>query len=316
MPIRIRAFAVIATLASCASPCVAQLAYDPKPIESLLESGHPSEQAWGAWYAGRLMMTDLVPALERAVETRLNSSSGLDATLDVAVDALIQLNAEPSPTLIMRIHERSPEAALVLLSRRRSDADEALKEILAKASSEEWFAAANLLRERKAPGFAALVLRDLVFTAAVNGWPGGSGGVGCACGGIGLNPGYPPWPTYRLSIYPRTALTVLAPGPRPVYYERRVASAGHTPGGDRCSSYGPRQEDRLALFEPWSKPMHINWLVEPLQKDKPVTDADVRRTMRDIQDRYRVLLNDLVRAGLLTADEARSLVPAKVRVER
>ena len=40
----------------------------PSPVESvarLLQSNDPREQAWGAWYAGRDVMPQLVPLLER-----------------------------------------------------------------------------------------------------------------------------------------------------------------------------------------------------------------------------------------------------------
>ena len=121
MSISFRAVSFVVLLGACAQAALAQDAavprYSPKQVPALLESGDPREQAWGAWLAGRFFLTDSVPLLERAVETRLNSSQGWDAALDISLDALIQLNAQLPPALLERIHERKPEQALILMSR-------------------------------------------------------------------------------------------------------------------------------------------------------------------------------------------------------
>jgi hypothetical protein len=102
-----------------AMPGTAPVREDPVAIvRGLLESPDAKAQAWGAWYAGRDVMTDLIPGLIAVVSQHANAGTLAEhAARDVALDALIQLRAEVPADLIARLVEDKPEHALILAAR-------------------------------------------------------------------------------------------------------------------------------------------------------------------------------------------------------
>ena len=94
----------------------------PSDPLALLKSSEPREQAWGAWYAGQNRLYSAIPLLEAVVSSHLTSALQVDrGAADVALDALIQLDAQISPELIQFLFEWRPTQALVL-SRSRGTA--------------------------------------------------------------------------------------------------------------------------------------------------------------------------------------------------
>ena len=163
------------------------------------------------------------------------------AAVDVALDALIQMKQTLPSSALMSVSERRPEQALILASfasREDADVDEFLFDVLRANHYVRWFAAANLLLQRRTPGLASSIISSLrlavhvYITAGNNGSGGGSGsGMGFAvgCGAVGAAPGLPPWAHYRLVTAAHAGLVVLSPGPTTVYYQRILALAGSTP---------------------------------------------------------------------------------------
>jgi hypothetical protein len=86
-------------------------------IAAMLRSGDPREQAWGAWYASRDHMRAFLPALQDLAVQRIDGISQAEAAaVDIALDALIQMRAQPSPEIIGEVYRGRPEHALILAS--------------------------------------------------------------------------------------------------------------------------------------------------------------------------------------------------------
>ena len=210
-------------------------------VGALLQSADAREQAWGAWYAGSNVMPQLAPLLQQVIELRaLDQSLEARAAFDVAVDALIQLNAKVAEAVVRIVHARSEAAALILASHNREAMSDFLRETVEQGRDDAWFAAANLLLQGRTSlaephGFAAILLRQLsiqlqVYVSDTGGGGGGVGGsVGVGCGAAGAAPGLPPWPQYTLTTYAHAGVVVHATGPTPSYYRRTVAPAGSMP---------------------------------------------------------------------------------------
>jgi hypothetical protein len=309
--------ATLAIGSACASAILlgsaraaAQPSYSHSPDERQL--------AWSAWIAGHDRIEAAQPMLERIVAERIDSEAS-SPPVDYALDALIQLEARLTPDLLARIVERRPVEGLILLSVvDDGTVDGVLLDTLGRERGYEWFAAANLLAERRPAGYAAQLLSGLRIRARITisdsgsfGSGSGSGSSGVGCGGIpGPKPGMPPWPSYSLTSYAASGVVVLATGPTPVYYERRVTRAGSGPSRGGTFVEGPTGADRLRY-------------VEALTGRTPgLTDGDhrgVRRRpgldvaaisaqfRRDIEQQHAGLLRDLVAAGFLTAREAAEL---------
>jgi hypothetical protein len=139
----------------------------PDQIRTLLQSSDPREQAWGGWLASRKDPSEMVPVLLQVVVQHV-STTGLDAAMDTALDALIQMKARMSPELLLELGRKRSAAALRLLAMLGPDADPVLLKIAKEGpgqwQSGSWLAAANLLTQHRTSGFAALLLPRLTTT--------------------------------------------------------------------------------------------------------------------------------------------------------
>lgn len=275
------------------------------------------------WFAGRLLLTGCVAPLERVVGQRLESTEfPAVAVLDVALDALIELGARPEPSLLVKVHDRRPVQALILLSRLGPEGDFALRTVMSKARSESWFATANLLYLRKAPGFAALLLRDLQLTAHVYVSTSGnvsrgsvSRGFGHGDGGIGLAPGYPPWPAYSFGACATSGEVVLVAGPTSVCYQRRVATAGTSPAFTSSERSGPTAQDRLSYFATLAPGLRAEESLAVAWRGEAALKTATARFIDEIRANYGRLIEALVKSSWLTSDEAAALATPDIRVE-
>ena len=145
------------------------LAPSSAAVRALLYSSEPQDQAWGAWLAGQQRLVDAAVALEQLAERYVDAAEPLGRIVQAtALDALIELDALPAADLLAKIYPTFPIHSLILLSRLGAEADPVLRRILPEARSESWFAIANLLHQRKATGFAILLLQDLQLTARID----------------------------------------------------------------------------------------------------------------------------------------------------
>ena len=317
-------------------------AREPRAIVlDMLQSPDAKQQAWGAWYAGRDHMTDLVPAIVAVVaERHLGSTMYELGATDIALDALIQLHATVPPDLLASLVDRRSTQALILASHEhrvtakldnQEDADDGgssavLLQVLQRAQAEQdadpWFAAANLLLERRTPGFGQTLLTDLHIIVDVyvsdDGHSGGGWGMvssSIGCGGDSPNTTLPPWAAYELTTYASAGVVVLSTGPTPVYYERKLSPAGVTPPAHSLRHSGPNLRERLRYVAALTRrdierlPIRdheshaIKWQgAAALVRAQQEFRADVER-------RFARMVSDMIDAKVLTRDEAATLAP-------
>jgi hypothetical protein len=299
-------------------------------IVKLLQSNDPREQAWGAWYAGRDHLTQFVPLLQQLVTQHVSGLSLSEiAAVDVALDALIQMRQGLPSSALRSVFERRPEQALILAgfaTRDDGEVDELLFEVLRANDYDRWFAAANVLLQRRTFGLASAIINNLRLTVHVhvtsdNSLTGGSGSgsggaMGVGCGGRGAAPGLPPWANYRLGTSAQPGLVVMSTGPIPVYYQRIVAPAGSTPSANSVHRAGPTADDRLR---------YLAWLAGRSNGDLPVRGIDTREirldvsasldpalegVRADILSRWSLLAQALVRTSALSKESAAAELPA------
>jgi hypothetical protein len=107
---------------------------------ALLQSADPVQQAWGAWFSGRDVQPEMIPLLQQVVSRRIAGAAMADiAAADIALDALIQLNATVPADVVLLVHERRPAQALVLLSKGGEDAADALITLMRQEKGLPWF---------------------------------------------------------------------------------------------------------------------------------------------------------------------------------
>src|SRR5688572_12636035 len=172
----------------------------------LLESQANAERAWGAYLAGRNGLKDLEPALVGTLsDPALADGPEEQIVRQAALDALIRLGAKVPAEHLRALPQNFADEVLILLALAPGENRGALLDSFTAMAGDSghdahWLVAGNLLAETKAPGFAALLLRDLKVEAdiAVMDWNGTyafgtNGGGGCGCGGSYKSPeDFPP----------------------------------------------------------------------------------------------------------------------------
>lgn len=316
----IRAAVVGLATLSCATSARAQ-----PDIASLLRSRDPRLEAWGAWYAGAGGLRQLGPLIQDVVRAQVGRPVAMNATLDIALDAIIQLRVPLDPDLLADVYAVRPAQALIAASF-AEDPDDLLDLVLRSSKGPEWFAAANLLLDRNPQRLAAhalsgLRLRLTIFVVdAGTGVASGGGGAGIGCGVEGLAPGMPPWATYSLTSFPAAGLSILALGPKPIYYRRTVAPAGQSPAGSVVDIGKPSGSDRLeyaaaaAGLPPAQMPLRGDEQHSITLPEGRSLAIEVARLRDDLERRYRLLLRMLVQRRILADSDLRTY-PAAIDVE-
>jgi hypothetical protein len=299
----------------------------------MMRSHDARQQAWGAWYAGRDRILERVPELRRVVAQRLydHSTAGA-AALDVALDALIELKQPPPAGMFWMLFDRRPVQALIFAALADDDIDAFLFHALRQSTHDPWFAAANLLLRRRAPGLASAFLERLRLEVEAvlvdpgarsggrrGGGRGGGGGAGCGAGGRRAE-GLPPWPAYDLTTHARTGTSVLEMGPVPVFYRRIVARAGETPSFCDGFTGGPTADHRiqylgqLAGLDDGALPFR-GYEMHPIEApDAATAGAAIQRVNADVARRYAQLVSMLVDQNFLSPDEAARAPDIKLEV--
>ncbi len=298
----------------------------PSPQESvvrLLQSKDAREQAWGAWYAGRDVMPQLIPLLQRVALQHANGVfADSVAPADAAVDSLIQLRAKVPEGLMRAIYGHRSAAALILASHDVEEAAPFLLDLAATAEAEEWFAAANLLLNGSRKRFAPILMESLTVTAIITVSDDGkraSGSEGGSCFTISCSfdapdaSGLPPWATYELTGLVIPGAVVLATGPKPMYYRRHVSPSGMPPSRGSSTEGGPSSEER---FKYVAALIGIDFNQLPVQgveghsvawEGMSRLDGAIERIRASIVQRYAELVRLLVQRELLRDDEAAAL---------
>jgi hypothetical protein len=205
-------------------------------IDDLLASPSLVDKAWGVFYAGRLH----VPSLNARLIDQLNSMephrdagvrSAERAYLQTIFDALIVSGTVVPARNLMPFAERWPDEVLILLARELNN-DDALMELRAKdLGRAQSLLVNNLLLRMRSPQLFARLLNEIPMThrfqiiakGEATGIAGGAGGTGVACGTNEIHKSFPPIGLYQLVVGPvEGGATLVARGPRDVYYRRTV----------------------------------------------------------------------------------------------
>jgi hypothetical protein len=129
----------------------------------------------------------------------------------------------------------------------------------------------------------------------------------------------PPWATYHLTPFPAAGVSVLAMGPKSMYYRRTLAPAGHTPSASASHIDGPNEDDRVtyaaaaAGMDPTHMPLRgAEQHSISLPEGSDLSNA-VNRVRADFARRYELFLRMLVGRGVLAEDVA-ATYPARIDV--
>jgi hypothetical protein len=275
-------------------------------IARQLDSTDARTAAWGAYYAAAYHREDMVPRLQRLLETPPTTGpQETSAFIGVLMDALILLNARVPARTVVSYVERQPVQAFVLLSN-ASEREAVLLDLLPRLSGPRWFAAADMLFDDRSPGLIAHLVRTvrLQLTVTVvddehHGCGLGGGLSGGVADGIGQNPAnYPPHAEYRFESAPSRGFIVLTTGPHPVYYSRYVWRTFQYPISIILES-GPTDEDRVEYLRAMTPDIGSNpfradtiasvpWTTaSDLVARVPQLRSEVERRFRGLVDRAR-----------------------------
>ena len=236
-----------------------------REVMGKLHSAEPQTRAWGAYEAGAFHVRDAVPDLQAILDAGVPASGDREgwALLDIALDSLIQLKARVPASLLTRYARVRPVQSHILLSS-ATDRVPVLLGLLNDAKGLEWYAAANILLEDKAPGLAMHLLKNIRLRLTISVSEGGDRGTfgpdGMSSGvgdGIGQSPkGFPPHAAYRFERAARPGFVALVHGPRAVFYSRNVYTTFQYPVS-QLHDGGPSDDDRVAylhaMVDPFSR---------------------------------------------------------------
>jgi hypothetical protein len=238
---------------------------DAGRARELLNSSSLTEQAWGAYYAGRLRdpgLRDILVERLRAAQP-LAGARAFSAEFSYVAslfDALIEIGGAVPLDAIMPFERQWRAPALVLLSRQQGTEDTLLAMRNETMPDLEWLAVNNLLLGMRSGRFFTEALKEIPIThifevrdGAVP-KPAPSGRFG-SCG-HGPGPewprGFPPIGLYYLQDQ-GIGDQVVAAGPRNVYFGRRVPPDLPTGCEHFLDPPGPgREQFRLEYMKAWN----------------------------------------------------------------
>ena len=293
-----------------------------------LNSSDPRLRAWGAYLVLQYNHTSLAPDLLAVVASYQSlakpDKDQHDAMLPV-LDALIQLNVSVPADVAANLLHEFPAAALILLSRAGSEADEHLLNFfrIQGDSRGAWLAAGNLLAVRRASGFAAALLSHMTVEMEVaikdpgdeTDYRTGSG-IGCSYIHQNRTPksGWPFVGYYTLTAGAADA-TLLANGFRPVYFRRTVDAIYYDTAeegfGCGISQNRSREQYLTLLLDPAQDqpllPIYSYYVIAWFSEPDYVSHLD--SLVIDHNRKIAEAVQTLEAAGLLTVEEAATTRP-------
>ncbi|MEW6127396.1 MAG: hypothetical protein AB1757_10180 [Acidobacteriota bacterium] len=291
-------------------------------IYRLANSSSISERAWAAYLIGKHNLKEIAPLLLELLADRENRNHYEEfAFSNVALDALVQLNATVPAEALVPIYTHYPHQVLILLALSPAENQKVLLDIAKTQAVPDifWLMTHNLLSESKAKGFAALILRDLHLETSVSVQDDESPGYGFG-GSIGsgnhhnfkkIPEGFPPTAIYALTGNAERGATVIAPGKRPVFYLRQILEPGTTSrvSVDRAFYLQDKDEAALeylaALLDTTQD--DLNLVARDFQKliwkGKEKYKTDIEAIRKNVETDFSNLKYRLMEKGLLTEDE-------------
>lgn len=294
-------------------------------ITRLYNSYENSDRAWAAYLIGKHSLQEFIPVLENILDSvELDNSWGASLVRRAALDSLIQMKAVIPSEKIAPLFKQLPDETLVLLSVASDKNQEVLLSLVEQTKGGiRWTMINNLLAETKAPGLAAILLRDLkieaLITVSESGTVGSGGGVrwvSVGCGGSYQVPeSFPPTAFYKLTNTPIRGAVVVTQGKYPIFYTRTFVQSGTSISAGSSDNGGDEDQKRL---------YYLAELLDISEKDLDIYPApsfsiawhsnesylkEVASIRQQIKELYGHLLKRLVKADRLTADEAKFLEP-------
>ena len=137
-------------------------------IARLILSENIKDRAWGAYLIGIYGLSEFSSALiELLIRSSDTSSSQAESRETgflhrIALDSLIQLHATVPGEKLLPFYQKFPDEMIILLAQSPAENTASLLLLLEEVTRGiGWVAVCNLLTEVKAPGFAALLLKDV-----------------------------------------------------------------------------------------------------------------------------------------------------------
>ena len=307
-----------------AMPSFVQLGDVDAEAARLLKSYENKERAWGAYLAGIYGLRGQADSLVSILEDEALSGGGSEEAVvrQAALDALIRLDAEVPSEALVPLYASAPDEVLILLARSPEKNQRALLTLFTEdITNVRWLAAGNLLAQTRAQGFAARLLGSLKIEASVYVYDregdhrlfGGGGNGGGGCGGYERSFGgeLPPVGYYDLTDGARRGATVLATGPRIVYYTRAQYQTACPSGSywlDRDSLRVEYVKELLRGGEEVTNFDDSLWH-EVVCKDAPQCLKALAGVRDQIRRAYDALVRRMLNEGLLDGAEAAGLKP-------
>lgn len=247
-------------------------------IAERLVASTAAERAWGAYQAAdrRAQGHDaaLVALLEDPGPFEPMEKTAIRRSV---LDAIVRCGVAVPPELLLAQTRQFPAQTLTIAARDPVTHDEAIRAHFHDgAHDNEWLVAGGLLMKRRAPGFAARLLRRLVLRVDLyvvddDTWHGGGGraGIRTGCGSIRVPKGFPPIVRWKLirGINRSGKGITLTSGRHPMDASRSVHHRT-TIGCGSNSRLRKRHQVRL------------DWLYDLLGEDAAGLDIKPRRSFR------------------------------------
>ena len=251
------------------------------------------------------------------------------------LDTLIQLQQPLDPSALTTVSQRFPIEATILLLQNASGDPSLLAAIRAMPVSRAvWLAAGNALAHRRAPGFAAALLRELPLTTTVvvldpGHPPQGSAGNGMLSSwNMRVPPDFPPVTLYWLTAKRVAGDELSSDGRTPIYRQRAVLD----PGVDRridwpedaqcfrcqpnCPECQRERADYLAELAQW--PVGLDRVIRHqliLEWSTPAQlDAAISRSLAEQESEVRSLVQRLSDTNALQDSERKMAFQIEVRM--
>jgi hypothetical protein len=299
---------------------------------ALLRAANPKDIAWGAFRAAEHRVDGLSPEIAAVLEAPPASNPDERRAMVAALlEAAVQLGLDLPAPLLRRYWQTYPVQTAILFNRTTDrSAEEVLRDLLDRSSGFPWFAVANRLLARKAPGFAAQLLDAVHLTLRVAVSDGGTVSVGSGSGlgagvsdGIGVNPaGYPPCALYRFEIGPLPGYVVLSTGPRTIYYSRRLEYQWQF-GVSETGIGGPDDHERLTYLRAMLT-ASTGAAAEPIEAERQASiqwrgpddfTQRIASLRQEFVEQYRRLVSAIAQTRWLTESERQTRWSPAIAVE-
>jgi hypothetical protein len=300
-------------------------------VDRLFNSLLEKDQAWAIHLSGKYGLQENIPLILDLLQRSSNDPQDKSQVLCyLAFDSLIQLDAMIPANDLIPFYKRYSDAVTILLARAPKENQQALlaiaKQIDAQTKNREfWLAACNLLAETEAKGFAAHLLSEMKITLTINVTDNTGGGmgqglgssIGCGFGGYMIPDDFPPVGLYYLTDNPKRGAVVVAPGVRPIYYERTVYDVEKQKGMPAGRSYYGWEKNRYVL-EYFAALLKTNieglrFTHQPSQWIEWKNSAHYKQMVTifrgEVESSYGALKGRLIDRELLSTGESESLAP-------